>query len=88
VYPPINPPVTTVEEACAVYDRAATPLTVDEEGTVIQWNLKINRPHAADGTNRDRKTATIHNAIVQAAGRGVRIFIIDFKGGEFTSYRT
>jgi hypothetical protein len=87
IYPPINPPVTTVEEACAAYDRAAIPLAVDEEGTVIQWNLKVNPHMLLMGPTGTGKTATIHNAIVQAARLGVRIFIIDFKGGEFTSYR-
>jgi S-DNA-T family DNA segregation ATPase FtsK/SpoIIIE len=88
VYPPITAPVTTVEKACATYDHAAIPLAVDEEGTVIEWNLKVNPHMLLMGPTGTGKTATIHNAIVQAARLGVRIFIIDFKGGEFTSYRT
>ncbi|WP_142277547.1 FtsK/SpoIIIE domain-containing protein, partial [Mycobacterium timonense] len=88
VYPPVKAPVTTVEEACATYDRAAIPLAVDEEGNIIEWNLKVNPHMLLMGPTGTGKTATIHNAIVQAARLGVRIFIIDFKGGEFTSYRT
>lgn len=88
VYPPVQPPVSTVEQACATYDHAAIPLAVDEEGNVIEWNLKVNPHMLLMGPTGTGKTATIHNAIVQAARLGVRIFIIDFKGGEFTSYRT
>jgi hypothetical protein len=88
VYPPVQAPVSTVEEACATYDHAAIPLAVDEEGNVIEWNLKVNPHMLLMGPTGTGKTATIHNAIVQAARLGVRIFIIDFKGGEFTSYRT
>ncbi|WP_099020956.1 FtsK/SpoIIIE domain-containing protein [Mycolicibacterium palauense] len=88
VYPPVQAPVSTVEQACATYDHAAIPLAVDEEGTVIEWNLKVNPHMLLMGPTGTGKTATIHNAIVQAARLGVRIFIIDFKGGEFTSYRT
>lgn len=88
VYPPVKAPVATVEEACATYDRAAIPLAVDEEGNIIEWNLKVNPHMLLMGPTGTGKTATIHNAIVQAARLGVRIFIIDFKGGEFTSYRT
>lgn len=87
VYPPITPAVKTVEEACATYDHAAIPLAVDEEGNIIEWNLKVNPHMLLMGPTGTGKTATIHNAIVQAARLGVRIFIIDFKGGEFTSYR-
>lgn len=87
IYPPISPPVTTVDEACANYDRASIALAVDEESSIIEWNLKVNPHLLLMGPTGTGKTATIDNAIVQAARLGVRIFIIDFKGGEFTSYR-
>ncbi|MGV7383179.1 FtsK/SpoIIIE domain-containing protein, partial [Mycobacterium kansasii] len=76
VYPPVQPPVSTVEQACATYDHAAIPLAVDEEGNVIEWNLKVNPHMLLMGPTGTGKTATIHNAIVQAARLGVRIFII------------
>lgn len=88
VYPPIPAPVTSVEQACATYDHAKIPLAVDEEGNIIEWNLKVNPHMLLMGPTGTGKTATINNAIVQASRLGVRIFIIDFKGGEFTNYRT
>ncbi|KAA1250699.1 type IV secretion system DNA-binding domain-containing protein [Mycobacterium simiae] len=88
VYPPIQAPITTVKEACSTYDHAAIPLAVDEEGNIIEWNLKVHPHMLLMGPTGTGKTATLHNTIVQAARLGIRIFIIDFKGGEFTSYRT
>jgi len=87
VYPPIKSAATTVEEACATYDHAAIPLAVDEEGNVIEWNLKVNPHMLLMGPTGTGKTRVIDNALVHASRLGVRIFIIDFKGGEFTSYR-
>ena len=87
VYPPLNPAVTTIEEACARYDRATIPLAVDEEGTVIEWHLKVNPHMLLMGPTGTGKTATIHNALVGGARLGARVFIIDFKGGEFTAFR-
>lgn len=87
VYPPLNPAVTTIEEACSRYDRATIPLAVDEEGNVIEWHLKINPHMLLMGPTGTGKTATIHNALVGGARLGARVFIIDFKGGEFTAFR-
>ena len=87
VYPPLNPAVTTIEEACDRYDRATIPLAVDEEGNVIEWHLKVNPHMLLMGPTGTGKTATIHNAIVGGARLGARVFIIDFKGGEFTAFR-
>jgi S-DNA-T family DNA segregation ATPase FtsK/SpoIIIE len=87
VYPPLNPPVTSIEEACERYDRATIPLAVDEEGNVIEWYLKVNPHMLLMGPTGTGKTATIHNALVGGARLGARVFIIDFKGGEFTAFR-
>jgi len=87
VYPPVNPAVTTIEEACDRYDRATIPLAVDEKGNVIEWHLKINPHMLLMGPTGTGKTATIHNALVGGARLGARVFIIDFKGGEFTAFR-
>lgn len=87
VYPPLNPAVTTIEEACSRYDRATIPLAVDEEGNVIEWHPKINPHMLLMGPTGTGKTATIHNALVGGARLGARVFIIDFKGGEFTAFR-
>lgn len=67
VYPPLNPAVTTVEDACSRYDRAAIPLAVDEEGNVIEWHLKINPHMLLMGPTGTGKTATIDNALVGGA---------------------
>lgn len=88
VYPPIRPAVTTIEEACKRYDSATIPLAVDEEGNLIEWALKINPHMLLMGPTGTGKTATIHNTIIASARLGAQIFIIDFKGGEFTNYRT
>lgn len=87
VYPPLNPAVTTIDDACAHYDRATIPLAVDEEGNVIEWHLKVNPHMLLMGPTGTGKTATIHNALVGGARLGARVFIIDFKGGEFTAFR-
>lgn len=87
VYPPLNPAVTSIEEACERYDRATIPLAVDEEGNVIEWYLKVNPHMLLMGPTGTGKTATIHNALVGGARLGARVFIIDFKGGEFTAFR-
>lgn len=87
VYPPLNPAVTTIDDACSHYDRATIPLAVDEEGNVIEWHLKVNPHMLLMGPTGTGKTATIHNALVGGARLGARVFIIDFKGGEFTAFR-
>jgi S-DNA-T family DNA segregation ATPase FtsK/SpoIIIE len=87
VYPPLNPAVTSIEDACARYDRATIPIAVDEEGNVIEWHLKVNPHMLLMGPTGTGKTATIHNALVGGARLGARVFIIDFKGGEFTAFR-
>lgn len=87
VYPPIRPAVTTVQEACRRYESATIPLAVDEEGTLIEWNLKVNPHMLLMGPTGTGKTAVIHNALVNGARLGCQIFIIDFKGGEFTAFR-
>lgn len=87
VYPPIRPAVTTIEEACQRYERATIPLAVDEEGTLIEWNLKVNPHMLLMGPTGTGKTALIHNSLVNGARVGCQIFIIDFKGGEFTAFR-
>ncbi|RFZ07577.1 DNA translocase FtsK [Mycobacterium marinum] len=87
VYPPIRPAVNTVEEACQCYERATIPLAVDEEEALIEWNLKVNPHMLLMGPTGTGKTALIHNALVNGARLGCQIFIIDFKGGEFTAFR-
>jgi hypothetical protein len=87
VYPPIQPAVTSIEEACERYEYATIPLAVDEEGTLIEWCLKVNPHMLLMGPTGTGKTATIHNTLIGGARIGAQTFIIDFKGGEFTSFR-
>ncbi|MFV8142321.1 FtsK/SpoIIIE domain-containing protein [Mycolicibacterium senegalense] len=87
VYPPTTKPVLSVAEACERYDGAVIPLAIDEYETLIEWNLKLNPHCLLMGPTGTGKTGTINNMIMGAAPLGARIFIIDFKGGEFTHMR-
>ena len=87
VYPPVTTAVTTVAQACQRYSGAVIPLAIDEDGNTIEWWLE-GHPHCLlMGPTGTGKTRVIDNILLQAAPLGARIFIIDFKGGEFTSFR-
>jgi len=87
IYPPIIEAVTTVADACRGYTNARIPIGVDENGNRIEWFLKLQPHMLLMGPTGTGKTGTIHTLVAMAALFGIRIFIVDFKGGEFTSYR-
>ncbi|WP_457181141.1 FtsK/SpoIIIE domain-containing protein [Mycobacteroides abscessus] len=87
VFPPVIPEVTSVAEACEKYPKAEIPIAIDENQEWFTWHLPVNPHHLKVGPTGTGKTAAIHTIIAMAARMGLRIFIIDFKGGEFTNYR-
>ncbi len=71
VYPPVQAPVSTVEQACATYDHAAIPPGRRRRGHRHRMEPQSQPPHMLlMGPTGTGKTATIHNAIVQAARLG------------------
>lgn len=87
IFPPVRQVARTVAEACAMYPKSEIPLGVDEDENILTWKPSVNPHNLLVGPTGTGKTATIHTSIIGAALLGYRIFIIDFKGGEFTSYR-
>lgn len=87
VYTPAMEASTSVAQACERYPGSVIPLAVDENLNHIEWNLEVNPHLLLMGPTGTGKTATIQNTIIGGALLGARIFIIDFKGGEFTRFR-
>ena len=88
VFAPIASAVTSIPEACALYPTSQIPIAVDEDDNIMYWLPAITPHQLIVGPTGTGKTASIHTVVTGASLVGYRIFIIDFKGGEFTSYRT
>ncbi|MCX5046264.1 FtsK/SpoIIIE domain-containing protein [Aldersonia sp. NBC_00410] len=81
-------PLATARDAIDHYETTKFAFADDEDGNPLTWDPK-RFPHALIiGTTGSGKTSTTHTLITQASLAQWPIVIIDFKGLEYTSYRT